>query len=103
MVGVYGSSLPLGSACFHAPLAKRAGAFVVGGEVKTCKGLIIYGVNIWCVNNKPYIYSSHATLSPDSLIFYMPLTQTPYGHQFNLYNNKKQDTQFILCHIICRQ
>lgn len=39
MAGVYGSSLPLGSACFHAPLAKRAGAFVVGGEVKTCKGL----------------------------------------------------------------
>ncbi|TNN88335.1 hypothetical protein EYF80_001551 [Liparis tanakae] len=24
---------PLGSACFHAPLAKRAGAFVVGGEL----------------------------------------------------------------------
>lgn len=39
MAGVYGSSLPLSSACFHAPLTKRAGAFVVEGEVKTCKSL----------------------------------------------------------------
>lgn len=39
MVGVYGSSLPLGTACFHAPLAKQAGAFVAGGEVETCKSL----------------------------------------------------------------
>lgn len=29
MAGVYGSLLPLGPACFHAPLTKRAGAFVV--------------------------------------------------------------------------
>lgn len=39
MVSVYGSSLPLGTTCFHAPLTKQAGAFVVGGEVETCKSL----------------------------------------------------------------
>lgn len=40
MAGVYGSSLP--PSVLHAsmlPSPKRAGAFVVEGEVKTCKGL----------------------------------------------------------------
>ncbi|CAB1419580.1 unnamed protein product [Pleuronectes platessa] len=50
--------VPLGPACLRAPLAKRAGAFVAAGEVKTCEGLMIYAEAL------PVAVSSTGTQTP---------------------------------------
>ncbi len=55
------------------------------------KWKLVRAYNIWCVSNKPYIYSS-----PDTLILYTPLMRTHMGTQFNLYNNKKEHSIYFM-------